>query len=258
MASRCCFLVFAATCGFVTAGAQAALVDGPAFTSLAVPSQMFQPAQDGTVNPVETLTGVPGYGTITVSYGPYFMGQTASSFFSPPTSVSGSLSDPLALDLSPGPTFDTSYATVVEVDANVTAPDQEVLGGVPAIATNGFGGPVAILFSQPVTGVELTAGYFDGTQSTTIQAFTTLGVSLGTVTNQSTGFEVFNLDDSTGAEISGLLISTTDPGGFGIDGVGIAAAPPVTAVPAPGAAALLPGLFALLAVRRRTKLLPAG
>ena len=225
--------------------AKAALMDGPAFTNLALSPQVFAVSEDGTSNPVEAYAGVPGYGTVTVSYGPYFGGQSASSFFFPPTGVSGSPSPSLALDTGPGATIDTSYQTVVEQDASS---GQEVLGGLPAVATNGFGGPVAILFSTPVSGVTLTAGSFDQTGSTTIEAFTPDGLSLGAVGNTATGFETFNLSDSAGASFSGLLITSADSAGFEVDGLGIAGGS--TPIPAP-AAAVLPGLLLLLARRHR-------
>ncbi len=238
----------AAAC-LLSGTAHAALEDGPAFASPALPPQPFAAAADGTVNPVQTFTGVPGYGTITLSYGPYFNGQSASSFLSPPTSVSGAPVGSLALDTGPGATLDTSYQTVIEADPSNGG---EALGGAPAVATNGFGGPVAIDFSKAVTGVILTAGFFDTVGSTTIEAFTAAGLSLGTVMNTLTGDETFNLSDSMGAGLSGLLITSNDAAGFSINGVGLAAAPP-TPVPAPGAAAVLPGLLLLLRLGRKRR-----
>ena len=135
-----------------------------------------------------------------------------------------------------------------------------VLGGVPAevggqdITASGFGGPIAILFSSPVAGVELTAGSFDAPAQTRIEGFTASGMSIGSVLNTSTGFETFNLADSTPGEfISGLLITSTDPGGFGVSGVGLLLPPGASPVPvpAPGDWAILPGLAAAAYLRRR-------
>ena len=50
---------------------------------------------------------------------------------------------------------------------------------------NGFGGPTAILFSQLVTGVTLTAGYFDTLGLTTITAHDSGGNALGQIDRQS-------------------------------------------------------------------------
>ena len=198
------------------------------------------------INPSLTFTGVPGYGTLTISYGPFFQGQVATDAFSPPIIVSGTPAPPLSL------TTTMDLQTVVETDLNNPVPNAEEIGGVPVPATNGFGGPVALLFSEPVTGVTLTAGYLDTVGTTTITAYTADGTVLGTVSNTALGYETFNLADSTGRPLSGLLITTTDAGGFGIDGVGIATAKTLVAVPAPGSGAMLPAMALVFAGAGRT------
>ncbi len=231
----------------LTSPAWAVLVDGSG-APLAIPAYFFQGTEDGAVNPSYTFTdnNPGGYGALSVSYAAYFEGQTASDPLSPPASVTGPPIGPLALSLA------SDWQAVVQVDNSASAPNTEVLGGVPAPATNGFGGPLAILFSQGVTGLQLTAGFLDTIGSTTIEAFTADGTSLGTVSNTSIGYETFNLSDSDLRRIEGVLITSTDPAGFGIDGVG------VQEIPAPGALALLPGFVAVWLSKRRTRAIPAS
>jgi hypothetical protein len=70
------------------------------------------------------------------------------------------------------------------------------------------------------------------------------------IVNQAVGYETFNLTDPGGQPISGLLLTSSDPGGFGIDGVGVYQSAS-TSMPAPGALALLPGSAAMWLARRR-------
>ena len=233
--------ILASSCLAVTP-AGAALVNSASAPALAVPAQLFTVSENGEVNPSFTLNGVPGYGSLTISYGAFFNGQSASDPLSPPITVSGTPSGALALSSSAN-----VVKTTVEVDNNEPVPNTEVLGGLPSLATNGFGGPIAILFSVPASGVTLTAGYFDTVGATSITAYGSDGTSLGSIANLSLGYEIFNLSDSGGPPISGLLLTTSDPGGFGIDGVGISTQ---IATPAPGLLAVLPG-FALIVMLRR-------
>jgi hypothetical protein len=232
-------------CWLLGPPAHATLVDGTS-APLAIPPYMFQPGEDGTVNPSYTFTGVPGYGTLTVSYGPYFDGQTGSDPLSPPAFVTGAPDNPLALT-----TGTPVWQTIVEVDNSNPVPDTEVLGGLPTPATNGFGAPIAILFSPGVTGVVLTADDFGTIGSTTIEAFASDATSLGTVPNTGTGYETFNLSDNSGKLIDGLLLTSTEIGGFGIDGVGVNQITAGTAVPTPGVLSVLPGYAVLLLLLRR-------
>jgi hypothetical protein len=240
----------AVLCGpLFAAPAHAILVDG-AGQPLAIPGYRFQSGEDGAVNPSYTYTGVPGYGDITISYGPFFDGQAASDAFSPPISTSGVPHAPLALTsfIDPG-TGTPDLQTIVEIDGGNPVPGTEVLGGLPFGFTNGFGGPIAILFSTPVAGVTLNVGDLSTVGSTTIDAFAASGDSLGGISNSGTGYETFNLTDNGGRPIGGLLLSSTEPAGFGIDDVGVFALP--LPLPAPGALALLPCLGVLAAARRR-------
>ena len=253
------------------APAWAVLVDGP-LQATVLPEQDFTAAQSDAslTNPSFTYTGVPTYGTITISYGPYFHGQTATDPLAPPTSVSGTPTNPLSLALDElvdapandpnNPDYPYSWKTVVEPDN--AAGTTYVLGGVPEVIggqdfgiTNGFGGPIAILFSIPVSGVQLTAGFFDTLGTTQIEGFTVGGASIGSVVNTDLGFETFSLNDDVAGElIGGLLLTTSDPGGFGLKGVGLLQPTngPVP-VPAPGSWAVLPGLLltGLLGRRKR-------
>lgn len=225
--------------------AYATLVDGAAQPLVIAPSD-FPTTDDGNVNPTYNYPGVPGYGSLSVSYAAYFDGQTASDPSSPPISVSGPPTGPLTL-ASGAPDLET----IVELDGTN---NKEVLGGVPAGfgITNGFGGSIAILFSTPVQGVQLIAGYLDSVGAAEIQAYTANGTSLGDVTNTGTGYETFNLSDSGGSLISGLLLTSTDAGGFGIDNVGVMQQAQVS-TPAPGALAVLPGLAVAFMARRKAR-----
>jgi hypothetical protein len=241
-----CLAVLAGA-GFSARPAGATLANSASTPQLAVSPQLFNAGEDGNVNPSFTLNGVAGYGSITISYGPVFNGQSVSNPLMPPITVSGSPSGPLALTGSAN-----VVKTTVEIDNNEPVPNTEVLGGLPSPATNGFGGPIAILFSQGVSGVTLTAGYFDTIGATTITAYDSGGNALGQIVNQALGYETFNLSDPGGPLIGGLLLTSSDAGGFGIDGVGVYQAPMTsTAAPAPGPLTVLPGFVALWLARRR-------
>ena len=254
------------------APACAVLIDGPQ-QAPALPEQDFSAAQaDASLtNPSFTYADVPTYGTVTVSYGPYFDGQTATDPLSPPTIVTGTPTNPLTLALdqlvqapASDPTntdYPYSWKTVVQSDNS--ADGTYVIGGVPGViggqdfgVTNGFGGPVAILFSTPVAGVQLTAGYFDSPGLTQIEGFTASGMSIGSLLNTLVGFETFYLTDTTPGElISGLLLTTTDPGGFGVSGVGLlpSSNPTPTPMPAPNGLAILPALALAGFLLRRSR-----
>jgi hypothetical protein len=233
--------------------AWAGLVDGAtgATNTLIAPYQ-FQASEDGTANPSYTYTGVPGYGSLTISYGPYFEGQGTTDPYSPPVSVTGTPTGTLALTTDVDPSLGTSDLwTVVEVDSNDGPSGQEVLGGTLYGASGGFGWPIALLFSAPVPGITLTVGDLSELGSTKIEAFDESGNPLGDVLNTATGYETFNLSESGGELIGGLVITSTESAGFGVDGVGVFDFT-TNPVPAPGALCLLPG-FAMLGIVRRRK-----
>ncbi|RZM29882.1 MAG: hypothetical protein EOP67_37965, partial [Sphingomonas sp.] len=198
-ARRLCRHALVACLLIPVAPAWAVLIDGST-QGTALPEQDFtsDQAQDSLTNPSFTYTGIPTYGTITISYGPYFQGQTATDPLSPPTSVTGTPTNPLSLALNQlvtapandpdNPAYPYSWKTVVQSDN--AADNRFVLGGLPGVyggqdfgITNGFGGPIAILFSQPVSGIVLTAGSFDALGATRIEGFTSDGMSIGSVFN---------------------------------------------------------------------------
>jgi hypothetical protein len=199
--------VAAAVCLAVAVDAQALLVDlGPGSFTPAAPKITFSEAGYplGTVNPVYNFTALPGLGNVTVSFDGIFQGQSATGGF--PVTITGSPSSPLALDT-------TGPQTYIENDG--AHPNTPVLSGTPQ-----YNGPISVLFSSPVAGVGLAGGYFNGVNSTTIEAFDATGASLGSITNSQLGIEFYGLADSTGANvISGIsfYITGNEPAGFTID-----------------------------------------
>lgn len=242
----CLLGVAAAVCFVGALDAQATLVDlGPgSFTPLA-PQITFSEAgyPTGTVNPVYSFTALPGLGDVTVGFDGIFVGQGTAGTTVVTITGSPTPGSPLTLDPN-GP------QTLINVDgANPTSP---VLSGTPT-----FNGPVSVLFSTPVAGVGLDGGYFDAIGGTTIEAFDSLGNSLGTVTNSQLGIEFYGLADSTGANvISGIsfYITGSEPAGFAIDNLTFGSAQDIqNLVPEPVTmAGLLLGVGTLAGyVRRR-------
>lgn len=187
----------------------------------------------GTTNPVYTVA-TASLGSVTISFGESFVGQTVSGGF--PSTITGLPSGPLTLN--------AINTFIVGDGANPTSP---VLSGTPT-----FNGPISMLFSTPVAFVGLDGGFFDAVGGTSIQAFDINGASLGLVTNAATGIEFLGLTTVGNANIiSGLsfYITGSEPAGFGIDNVTFGSVrelqPPVGAVPEPstyglmGAAALV-------------------
>src|ERR1017187_5206274 len=85
-----------------------------------------------------------------------------------------------------------------------------------------FLGNVSMSFSVPVGAVGFKAGYFNNVGSTTFQAFDANGNSLGSVSDNATGFLLFSLADSSGSNVIksiNVFISGTEPGGYEIDNV---------------------------------------
>ena len=184
----------------------------------------------GTPNPVYSVNTAT-LGVVQVSFAGYFMGQTPTG--GNPDSLSDtSPSGPLTLDAA-------SLAFIVGDGSNPTSP---VLSGTPT-----FNGPISVLFSTPVAAVGLDGGFFNGIAGTSIEAYDTLGNSLGIVSNNSTGIEFFGLADSSGASvIQGIsfYITGNEPAGFAIDNLTFGARDQVSIIPEPGS---LVGLGCVLA-----------
>jgi hypothetical protein len=131
----------------------------------------------------------------------------------------------------------------------------------PILSGTPFGnGPISVLFSVPVAGVGLKAGFFDAVGGTTIQAYAADGSVLGSVLNTvGAGFEFYGLADSTGANaIKGIsfFITGAEPAGFAIDNLTFGAAGVIVmGVPEPSSLLLLgaglAGLGAMAAWRKR-------
>lgn len=222
---------------------EAALVNlGPgSFTPAATAIDFSTPGINGSTNPIYNFTGLPGIGDITVSFGGHFAGQTISGGF--PNTITGTPTGPLSL------VTDDGYDVFITDDGapGATSP---ILSGSPT-----FNGPISILFSTPVAAVGLKGGFFDAIGGTTIEAFNGSGVSLGSITNSTLGFEFYGLFDNTGNNISGLsfYITGDEPAGFEIDDLTFGSAS-VVLVPEPETYAMLLtglGLLGFMAYRRK-------
>ncbi len=164
----------------------------------------------GTVNPTYTVS-VGGIGNVTVTSGGWFIGQQGGP--KPGDSSVTTLTDSTpttgtALTLDPD-----SDDTFITTDGD--SPTSPILSGMPQ-----FNGPISIHFSKAVSGVALTGGYFNATNSTVIKAFDSNGNTLGQVTNTTTGIEFFGLATADGErKIAGIsfFINDSEPAGFGID-----------------------------------------
>lgn len=231
--------------------ARATLVNlGPGSFTPQAPVITFDEVPLGTVNPSINFPSTPSLGNVTVSFAGHFVGQAAGGF--PATLVDTTPTAPLTLDVNSPQTV-----TVNDSAPGATSP---VLSGTPT-----FNGPISIFFSTPVAGVALKGGYFDATNSTTIEAYDANGTSLGTITNSVTGFEFYGLADSSGANVIkgvSFYITGNEPAGFEIDDVtfggasvivGLQTVPtPVVPSPRSAAGALLTALLLLVGYRKST------
>jgi len=241
----CLLGVATAVCFVGALDAQATLVNlGPgSFTPLA-PQINFDEVGLGTTNPVYNFPGLPGLGDVTVSFEGIFVGQGTSGVS--PVTITGSPTPGVALALDPsGP---DTYTTM-----DGSNPSSPVLTGTPL-----FNGPVSVLFSTPVAGVGLEGGYFDAVGGTTIEAFDSLGNSLGSITNTQLGLEFYGLADSTGANVISCIsfyITGSEPAGFAIDDLTFGSAQDIPdLVPEPVTmAGLLLGMGALGGYIRRRR-----
>lgn len=191
-----------------------------------------------TTNPVISLTAA-GYGSITASFGSYFVGQTLTTNGLPFTLATTTPSGPLALADDP-----VDVAELLQDGANPD-PTAPVVAGYPD-----FNGPVAMLLSQSVSEIGLTVGYLNDVGLAEIQVYDAAGNVIGSVVSSQTGFQTFDLQDTAGADIAGLIVYPLllEPGGFEVSDVNIGA------VPEPATwAMVLPALAALRRLRRRTE-----
>lgn len=216
-------VLIAAVLGLASATtAQAALINlGPgSFTPAASVITFSEAGRSlGDTDPVYT------FGTQTVSFGEYFLGQVVTA--TTPATLSDPTPDsPLTL-VQNGRTF------IAADGANPTAP---ILSGSPL-----YNGPIAIAFSTPVAAVGLSGGFFDAVGSTTIEAYDSDGTSLGTIVNSATGVEFYGLFDDSGSNIAGIsfYITGDEPAGFAIDNVTFGDADVVVGTPEPASLALL-------------------
>ena len=211
----------------------------------------------GTINPVYTpATYGGGAGSPTVTFGGYFLGQSAGATnpggCAAGAAVSGCVlgnpTGPLAID-------PTSPSTFIAGDG--AQPTSPILSGSPL-----YNGSIAIKFSTPQAGVGLSGGYFDAPNSTAITAYDINGNVIGSVTNDQTGVEFLGLVTSDkSATISGLLFSLVgdEPYGFDVDNIqfGVGGQIVVPTVPLPASApmfgAALLGLAGLGYAAKRKK-----
>jgi len=213
--------------------------------SSAAPVITFDDTPDvplGSFDPTYSFTGVPGVGSVDVSFGGSFLGQVASDQNSPPVTLNPSTpSNPLTLDPNDIPVFTT------DDPSSSTTP---VLSGTPL-----FQGSISIFFDSPVAGFGFTAGSFSIPGSTTIQAYGADGTILGSTTNATTGFQFLGMADSNLDDlISGVSIFTSTDS-FDIDNVTIGGQGALIAIPLPSSLSM--GLVALtlgaagISLRRR-------
>ncbi len=189
---------------------------------------------------IETAT----LGTVTVSFGSNFAGQTVTSDF--PSTLVGSPTGPLTL----------LHDTNVYVTGDISNPTSPVLSGTPT-----FNGPISVFFSKPVAAVGLDGGFFNALNSTSIEAFSADGASIGIVTNTQLGIEFFGLADASGDNvISGIsfYITGPEPAGFAIDNLTFGSAreltrppPGMTPIPEPSTYAAFASLGLVLLIVRR-------
>ena len=200
-----------------------------------------------TINPSFNFSGVNVYGNMTVSFGSRFQGQALGSMMN-------SLSDttPTNMVLA-GP----NVMSMLDI-ANIAS--GTVIGG----ATN-FGTPIAILFSDVVSGVAFDLGHLDP-GSTIVEAFDANGDSLGTYTPDSGGHQNIVINSDCGNIIQGISIYVPEDGmdweGFAVDNLSFTVDeetnpdpdldpdpdpdPPIEGMPEP-ATAVVWGVLAMLA-----------
>ena len=195
---------------------------------------VFNAGQIGAYADIPYLVSSGPFAGTEIVFGSYFQGQTPQGV--DPVTIPGppTPGQPLLLQYD-----GNDYIQVVD---DAASPGNPVLAGGPVT----FRQPISILFTTPVIALGLTVGYLDQVGAVTIDAYDADGNEIGSVTNDTTGFQNFGLQASYGPLISGLTIQGTDPAGFGIDNVFLA-----TPVPEPtGLVPLLAGIGGLMMRRR--------
>lgn len=217
----------------------------------------FSEYPDGTVNPVYTPAMYGGgAGSPTVTFGGYFVGQSAGST-NPGACPAGAIVSGCVLGNPTGPLTISPASPPAFITDDGAMPTTPVLSGSPQ-----FNGPIAIEFSTPQAGVGLIGGYFNSVDSTGITAFAADGTVLGTVSNSQIGNQFLGLVTSDGsAQIAGIEFALVgnEPFGFDIDNLqfgteGQVTVPgaPVSATPEPSSLMMLgSGLLSIPAIVRR-------
>jgi hypothetical protein len=219
----------------LAATAEASLINlGPgSFTPAASVITFSEPGRSvGDTDPVYMVAGN------TVSFGEFFSGQTVIG--AGVRTLTGSPTGPLAL-------VQNGNAFITTDGANPTSP---VLSGTPR-----FNGPISFTFATPVAAVGLSGGYFDAVGATTIEAFDSAGLSLGSIVNSALGVEFYGLFDSSGSNIAGVsfYITGSEPAGFAIDNVTFGDADVVVRAPEPATLATFGLMLAGFAWSRRSR-----
>lgn len=219
----------------LASAAQAALINlGPgSFTPAASVITFSEPGRSvGDTDPIYAIAGN------TIAFGEHFLGQTVVG--GSVRTLTGSPSMPLSL-------VQNGNAFITTDGANPTSP---VLSGTPR-----FNGPISFTFATPVAAVGLSGGYFDAIGATTIEAFDSAGLSLGSIVNSAIGVEFYGLFDSSGSNIAGVsfYITGSEPAGFAIDNVTFGDADVVVSAPEPATLAAFGAMLAGLGLSRRAR-----
>lgn len=171
----------------VSTGSAAVLLGGPPAGD-AMYSIQFE--QFNQVNPSYTFTDVPQAGTLTVSFGTHFAGQTLSS--TPNALADTTPTGSLGLAHS-GPVAKTLF--------DLSRPTGPVLG--TAAGNTLFTSPIAILFDHAVNFVSFELGHLDPGSPTMVQAFGSEGQDLGVFAGFPSGHSLVSLTESTGENVIG-------------------------------------------------------
>lgn len=216
--------VFVVCLGFAVmpGAAGASLINGASFSPSAPAITFVTPGDGGILVDPSYALSTPG-GLVTVSFGLHFEGQTVQTDY-PFSLATQQPTGPLTLAHNP-------LIGAVEITGDISpGASNPVLAGQPS-----FFGPVAIHFSQPVLSVGLRVGFLDAVGSVAIEAYDAAGLSLGSVMNGVTGFQLFSLSASTAISGLSVYVPVEEDSGFAIDDVTFAVAP----VPEPATIGIL-------------------